>query len=83
MCESQSFVKKEGRQVHIQGEKIFTNKTLVVSYGVNFYWSSFRKNLILIFFLFLIFSYEIFSIVVLQLQFLLIMFFFNQEAISG
>ena len=82
MCESQSFVKKEGRQVHIQGEKIFTNKTLVVSYGVNFYWSSFRKNLILIFF-FLIFSYEIFIIVVLQLQFLLIMFFFNQEAISG
>ena len=36
MCESQSFVKKEGRRVHIQGEKIFTNKTLGVSYGVNF-----------------------------------------------
>ena len=31
MCESQTFVKKEGRRVHIQGEKIFTNKTLVVS----------------------------------------------------
>ena len=81
MCESQSFVKKEGRRVHIQGEKIFTNKSLVVSYGVNFFWSSFRKNLILMLF-FKIFSNEIFIIVVLQLQFLLIMLFFNWEAIS-
>ena len=81
MCESKSFVKKEGRRVHIQGEKIFTNKTLVVSYGVNFYWSSFRKNLILMLF-FLTFSNEI-IIVVLQLQFLLTMLFFNREAISG
>ena len=66
---------KECRSVNIQKKKIFMKKILIVFYCVHFfYWSSFRKNFILMS-LFLIFSNKIFMkkiIVVLQLQFLLI-----------
>ena len=75
MCECKYSGKKVGRWVNIQKKKIFMKKILIVFYCVHFfYWSSFRKNFILMS-LFLIFSNKIFMkkiIVVLQLQFLLI-----------
>ena len=83
MCESKSFVKKEGRRVHIQGEKIFTNKTLVVSYGVNFFIDHHLGKKLILMLSFFNFNNEIFIIVLLEFQFLLIMLFFNREAING